>query len=99
MNEHIRKCCDGAGLDSNWKPGFDSIYGQQLEKFAELIAEECASMCMSQADRKNIRHAFGIPVESQVKYPGPDPHNSITSQYDRPYNLPRGVTNENLGTS
>jgi hypothetical protein len=70
-----------------------------FKKFAELIAEECASMCMSQADRKNIRHAFGIPVESQVKYPGPDPHNSITSQYDRPYNLPRGVTNENLGTS
>ncbi len=41
MNEHIRKCCDGAGLDSNWKPGFDSIYGQQLEKFAELIVKEC----------------------------------------------------------
>ena len=41
MNEHIRKCCDGAGLDSNWKPGFDSIYGQQLEKFAELIVQEC----------------------------------------------------------
>ena len=41
MNEHIRKCCDGAGLDSNWKPGFDSIYGQQLEKFAELIVREC----------------------------------------------------------
>ena len=42
MNEHIRKCCDGAGLDSNWKPGFDSIYGQQLEKFAELIVRECS---------------------------------------------------------
>ena len=45
MNEHIRKCCDGAGLDSNWKPGFDSIYGQQLEKFAELIVKECMRMC------------------------------------------------------
>ena len=44
MNEHIRKCCDGAGLDSNWKPGFDSIYGQQLEKFAELIIRECADI-------------------------------------------------------
>lgn len=41
MNEHIRKCCDGAGLDSNWKIGFDSIYGQQLEKFAQLIIVEC----------------------------------------------------------
>jgi len=47
MNEHIRKCCDGAGLDSNWKPGFDSIYGQQLEKFAELIVRECAEQSMS----------------------------------------------------
>ena len=45
MNEHIRKCCDGAGLDSNWKLGFDSIYGQQLEKFAELIVRECMRMC------------------------------------------------------
>ena len=45
MNEHIRKCCDGAGLDSNWKPGFDSIYGQQLEKFAELIVQECLGCC------------------------------------------------------
>jgi hypothetical protein len=46
MNEHIRKCCDGAGLDSNWKPGFDSIYGQQLEKFAELIVFECVKAVM-----------------------------------------------------
>lgn len=61
----------------------------------ELIAEECASMCMSQADRKNIRRAFGIPVESDVKYYGPDADGSITSQYTRKYNLPNGVTNEN----
>jgi len=44
MNERIRQCADGAGLDSNWKPGFNSIYGQQLEKFAELIVRECASL-------------------------------------------------------
>ena len=61
----------------------------------ELIAEECASMCMSQADRRNIRRAFGIPVESDVKYKGPDADGSITSQYTRPYNLPNGVTNKN----
>jgi hypothetical protein len=28
-------------------------------------------------------------VESDVKYPGPDAHWSITSQYDRDYNLPK----------
>lgn len=55
---------------------------------AELVAEECAQMCMSQADRKNIRKAFGIPVLSDVKYPGPEPHGSITSQYTRKYNIP-----------
>lgn len=57
-------------------------------KFARLIAEQCAAICMSQADRKNIRQAFGIPVESSVKYPGEAEHNSITSQYNRPFNLP-----------
>ena len=51
MNEHIRKCCDGAGLDSNWKPGFDSIYGQQLEKFAELIVRECMTTCKNHPSR------------------------------------------------
>ncbi len=63
MNEHIRKCCDGAGLDSNWKPGFDSIYGQQLDKFAELIVQECANVA---ADHEaldiyeEIREHFGV---------------------------------------
>lgn len=60
---------------------------------AELVAEECAQICMSQADRKNIRKAFGIPVLSDVKYPGPDAHWSVTSQYDREYNLPNDKAN------
>lgn len=58
---------------------------------AELVAEECAQICMSQADRKNIRRAFGLPVLSDVKYPGADAHWSVTSQYDREYNLPDKV--------
>ena len=58
-------------------------------RFAEMIAEECARMCMSQADRKNIRSAFGLPVESSVKYKGPEPSNSIESQYDRALNTTR----------
>ncbi len=63
-------------------------------RFAEAIVEECASMCMSQADKRNLRHAFGLPVESNIKYPGPDAQNSLTSQYSREYNLPKGVTND-----
>lgn len=62
--------------------------------FANLIVQECIDCCGSQADRKNIRKNFGFHIESDVKYSGIDPHNSITSQYDRPYNLPRGITNE-----
>ena len=63
-------------------------------RFAEMIVQECASMCMSQADRRNLRQAFGLPVESDVQYPGPDAHHSVTSQYTREYNLPKGVTHE-----
>ena len=71
-----------------------NIYNSDLwrgtgRRFAEMIVEQCAGMCGSQADRKNLRQAFGLPVESDVKYPGPDAHWSITSQYDRNYNLPK----------
>lgn len=57
----------------------------------QMAAEECASMCMSQADRKNIRKNFGLVVESNVKYVGPEPANSIESQYNREINIPKGV--------
>ena len=33
---------------------------------------------------------FGLPVESNIQYPGPDPKNSIESQYNRPLSLPKG---------
>lgn len=56
-----------------------------------MAAEDCASMCMSQADRRNIRTAFGIPVESNVKYPSPEAKNSIESQYTTNINIPKGV--------
>jgi hypothetical protein len=60
-----------------------------LEKFTHIIADHCASICMSQADRRNIRNAFGIPEESNIKYKGPDPSNSIESQYNRELNTTR----------
>ena len=41
MNERIKECMFNAGLNSNYVEGFDSIYSQQLEKFAELIVREC----------------------------------------------------------
>ena len=41
MNERIKECMFSAGLNSNYLEGFDSIYSNQLEKFAELIVREC----------------------------------------------------------
>jgi hypothetical protein len=87
MNKIIRNLADQAkqsvpqGILSPDK--WIEIYN---EKFAELVAESCAQLCMSQADRKNIRLAFDLPVESSVKYKGPEPSNSIESQYNRDLN-------------
>ncbi len=61
----------------------------RMEKLAELVAEECAQICGSQADKKNIRRAFGLEVTSDVKYAGPEADNSINSQYTRKINLPQ----------
>lgn len=61
----------------------------RIETLFELVVQECADCCGSQADKKNIRKRFGLPVESNVKYEGPDAHGSITSQYTREYNLPK----------
>lgn len=62
----------------------DSIY-----RAVQYAAVECADICMSQADKKNIRKSFGLPIESNIKYHGPEPSNSIESQYNRQINLPR----------
>lgn len=67
---------------------FYDIFNQN---FAELIAEHCASLCGSQADRKNLRAAFGLPVESSVKYKSPESSNSIESQYNRELNTTKIV--------
>jgi hypothetical protein len=60
-------------------------YNQLL---AQLIVEECAKCCGSQADMRNIRKRFGLPVEGNVKYPGPEAQGHH-SQYGREYNIPR----------
>ena len=62
----------------------------RMEMLAELVAEECAQICGSQADKKNIRAAFGLPVESNIQYPAPEAHWSVNSQYERDYNIPKG---------
>ena len=81
MNEHIKQLAEQAGLVRNgdigmkrWEgPRSDSISDQDLEKFAELIVQECAQVsedditdgdacCTNTADRiaRQIKKHFGV---------------------------------------
>lgn len=75
--------------EANFNVYHSDIWRGSGRKFAEMIVEECVKMCGSQADKKNIRSTFGLPVENNVEYPAPDAHWSVTSQYQRDYNLPK----------
>ena len=89
MNDRIRELSEQAEkyADDNfrgeptWSEAFES-------KFAEMIINECVACCGSQADMRNIRKRFGLPVESNVKYPSPDAIGHY-SQYGREYNIPK----------
>lgn len=92
MNQRIRDLaehCDFYVGNEHYNESHEEKQRLWTEKFAELIILECAACCGSQADKKNIRKRFNLPVESNVKYEGPDAHGSITSQYTREYNLPK----------
>ncbi len=79
--------------EANFNVYHSDIWRGTGRKFAELIVAECAACCGSQADMRNIRKRFGLPVESTIKYPSPEQDGSVNSQYEREYNLPEIVTN------
>lgn len=85
MNERLKQLMLAHGVHKN----ISQECQHRLEFVASLVAEECAQMCMSQADRKNIRRAFGLKVENDVKYSCPDLTNSVQSQYQREINIPK----------
>ena len=85
MNSTLKKLMLAHGLHKH----ISEECQHRIEMVAALVAEECAQLCMSQADRKNIRHAFGLLVESNVKYTCPEPSNSVESQYEREINIPK----------
>jgi hypothetical protein len=89
MNERVKELMLSKGLHKH----ISEDCQHRMEMLAELIAEECAQICGSQADKKNIRKAFGLKVESNVKYSAPEADNSINSQYNREINLPKGTNN------
>ena len=74
----------------------DSYDQGAILRLSELIVRECAGCCGSQVDRANILKSFGLLVESNVKYTGPEASGSVNSQYQREYNLasPVGVNND-----
>jgi hypothetical protein len=84
MNDPFKKIAD----ETHFNIYHSDLWRGTARRFSEAIVEQCASMCMSQADRKNIRTAFGLPVESNIKYHGPEASGSVESQYQRKYNLP-----------
>ncbi len=97
MNERIRELWTKAAESTAAYPsGQNTSWETQvnfLDRFAQLIVEECAACCGSQTDLRNIRERFGLTVESNIKYPGPERNGSVNSQYEREYNLPNDVTN------
>lgn len=82
MNEQIKKLMIAHGLHKY----ITADCQHRMEMLSKLVAEECAQLCMSQADRRNIRNAFGLPVENPIKYASPEAKNSIESQYNRQLN-------------
>ena len=87
MNEKLTLIARQVGIDTNYLTNTKQI--ELLEQFAETIIAECAACCGSQADKKNIRKRFGLPVESNVQYQAPPIHGTVTSQYTREYNIPK----------
>lgn len=91
MNQRLKKLMQESGTHKY----ISEECQNRIEFVVKLVVEECAQLCMSQADRRNIRSAFDLPVESNVKYPSPEVKNSIESQYKPDINIPKGTINEN----
>jgi hypothetical protein len=87
MNKSTEKLIKDAGIDIEYLTNTKQII--LIEELVKQVAEHCALLCGSQADKKIIRSAFNLPVEPDVKYPAPPIHGSVTSQYTREYNIPK----------
>jgi len=66
MNKITQKLCDQVGIDVAYLTNTKQIV--LIEELVKQVAEQCALLCGSQADKKIIRTAFDIPVEPDVKY-------------------------------
>jgi hypothetical protein len=87
MNKTTENLIRSAGIDMDYLTNTKQIV--LIEELVKRVAEQCALLCGSQADKKIIRSAFDLPVEPDVKYPAPPINGSVTSQYTREYNIPK----------
>ena len=56
MNERIKELAEKAGFIPDNALGMNSV----LEKFAQLIVEECLSCCEDERDLSAIKEHFGV---------------------------------------
>ena len=89
MNDKLENLLYESGLTAQgcWDE-LDDYAKQGIERFAEMVINECVACCGSQADMRNIKQRFGLLVESNVKHPSPEAQGHH-SQYDREYNIPK----------
>jgi hypothetical protein len=58
MDERIHVLAEQAGLYCDGTP--DNWDKEAIERFAKLIAKECAEICLEANDHKNILRRFGV---------------------------------------
>ena len=66
MNERIEHCLYQAGLTAQgcWDE-LDDYAKQGIEKFAELIVQECLYQCFNDEDAERIARHFGIDISEE----------------------------------
>ena len=62
MNERIKELAEQAGFQyiKDEGIGWAGNHNASLPKFAELIIQECAEICLEANDHKNILRHFGV---------------------------------------
>ena len=65
MKERIKELAEQAGSTHKQSLGVYQFYADELEKFAELIVQECANFVREEYDHE---HAEGIAWTMEVKF-------------------------------
>jgi hypothetical protein len=67
MNERIKELAEQAGSTHKQSLGVYQFYGDELEKFAELIVKECAMVCESVTDPGTPLHLVSLGYAQKLK--------------------------------